>query len=253
MFSDSENPRSLAHRARARRFRLLVERLDFHGIHSANVLDLGGTLGYWRQHAALVPAGLIRRVEVVNLPHQPTTEERLHDLDIIAYTGDALKPATLRRSSYDLVYSNSVIEHVGNLRAQQQMARVVQNLGTHYFLQTPAKSFPLEPHFYVPFFAYLPLSVRTHLYCRANLGFMGRGSDWLSSRMVCEETRLMSKREVKALFSDADIIPERFFGLTKSYIATNLRLDVATSSVESSGPGSDLREDAPAVTEEALR
>lgn len=79
----------------------------------------------------------------------------------------------MRRSSYDLVYSNSVIDHVGNLRAQQQMARVVQKLGTHYFLRTPAKPIPLEPHFYVPFFAYLPLSVRTHLYCRANLGFMG--------------------------------------------------------------------------------
>lgn len=106
--------------------------------------------------------------------------------------------------------------------------------------------------FYVPFFAYLPLSVRTHVYCRANLG-LGRGSDWLSSRMVCEETRLMSKREVKALFPDADIIPERLFGLTKSYIATNLRLDVATSSVESSGLGIDLREDSLALAEEAPR
>ncbi len=44
--------------------------------------------------------------------------------------------------------------------------------------------------------------------------------------MVCEETRLMSKREVKALFPDADIIPEPLFGLTKSYIATNLGLNV---------------------------
>ncbi|HEX3871358.1 MAG TPA: hypothetical protein VHV77_13025, partial [Pirellulales bacterium] len=126
------------------------------------------------------------------------------------------------RDHYDFIFSNSVIEHVGNLRSQHQMAKVIEEVGTYYWVQTPAKSFPLEPHFYFPFFAYLPLGVRTFLYRNMKLGFMGKEREWLKAKMACEETRLLTKKEFEALFSSCRIIREKVLSLTKSYIATNM-------------------------------
>jgi hypothetical protein len=120
------------------------------------------------------------------------------------------------------VFSNLVIEKVGNLRAQLEMARHVRALGTYWWVQTPARSFPVEPHFYFPLFPYLPLGLRTALYQNLKLGFMGQEPDWLKARMACEETRLLTRRELQAIFENCRIVDQRLYGLLKSRTATNM-------------------------------
>jgi len=67
--------------------------------------------------------------------------------------GDARK-IEAEDSRVDVVFSNSVIEHVGANQDQMQMAQEVRRVGKRYFIQTPNKYFPLEPHFLFPLFQF---------------------------------------------------------------------------------------------------
>jgi hypothetical protein len=222
MRSDPGDRQSISAKARARRCQVFVEFARRAGLKDAKVLDIGGTLPYWEMNAHYIPKGMISRIEVVNLPPQTETSRTINGIEVVSYAGNALELSTLRSPHYDLVFSNSVIEHVGNLRAQLCMAEIVRKMGDFYFVQTPAKSFPLEPHFYFPYFPYLPLSWRTWIHQRWTVGFMNPTPDWLAARIACEETRLMTMAEVKAIFPQGHIIKERLFGLCKSYMVTNM-------------------------------
>lgn len=186
------------------------------------MLDIGGTIDYWEMNAEYVPHGLIRNIDIVNLPPVRETTKRIDGLTLCAYAGDAMDRSTLRQKAYDVVYSNSVIEHVGNLRSQQHMAAIVQDIGRYYWIQTPARSFPIEPHSCFPFFQYLPFSVKTFLHQRFTIGFMGKEKDWLKARINCEGTRLLTEREFRTIFEGCKIVKERVFGICKSYMATNM-------------------------------
>lgn len=197
----------------------LIEQRELKGM---SVLDIGGTKEYWEANLKYMPEGAIAEIDIVNLPPQETSQIELNGVVLRSYDGDALDASTFRKDNYDLVHSNSVIEHVGNLSSQKKMAEAISELGTYYWIQSPAKSFPLEPHFYVPFFAYLPLSLRAALLRRFDLGFHKKESDWLQSKITCEDTRLLTHKEYSSLFPKAQILTEKILFLTKSYMATNL-------------------------------
>lgn len=226
MKSDSNDPKSIAAKARARRCQLFAHYASLCGVSDARVLDMGGTTDYWRMNIQYIPDGLIKSIYVLNLPPQNESDEMLRDITLHIYAGNALEKSSFRQNRYDIVYSNSLIEHVGNVRSQWEMANIVMETGTYYFIQTPAKSFPLEPHFYVPFFAYLPLLIRSFLYRKFRLGFMGKNSDWLEARITCDDTRFLSYREFKTIFRGCDIIKESLFGLCKSYMTTNMAIGI---------------------------
>ena len=222
MVSNPYNPKSLSARFRLRRAQQFIRGAVDHGISNARILDIGGTIEFWKVMAPHLPSGLISNIEIVNLPPQAEEKIKIGDICLNRYAGNALEKDSIRQDSYDIVHSNSVIEHVGGLRDQISMAGIIRDLGQYYWVQTPARSFPLEPHFYFPFFPYLPLGLRTLLHQRFDLGFMKRNPDWLQARAMCEETRLLTCREMAGLFEDGEIIKERFLGLCKSYVATNL-------------------------------
>ena len=67
--------------------------------------------------------------------------------------GDACNLDMLSSKSFDIIYSNSVIEHVGRER-QKEFANEIMRVGKKYWVQTPYKHFPVEPHFVFPFFQY---------------------------------------------------------------------------------------------------
>ena len=111
---------------------------------------------------------------------------------------------------FPVVFSNSVIEHVPK-ELQPRFAAEIRRVGRRYFVQTPNRYFPIEPHYQLPFFQFLPRSGQRWLNRHFTLGWHEKGQ-W-------EEIELLSARDLRALFPDAVIHRERMFGLTKSLMA----------------------------------
>ncbi|HWX45749.1 MAG TPA: class I SAM-dependent methyltransferase [Solirubrobacteraceae bacterium] len=104
--------------------------------------------------------------------------------------------------AFDLVYCNSVIEHVPPVR-REAFARELRRVGKGWFVQTPAWSFPLEPHALLPLAHWLPLRLRRPYW---SLGATGK---W-------EEIELLRRGELEALFGPAQA--ERAGPLVKSWV-----------------------------------
>lgn len=172
------------------------------------ILDVGGTPDFWRRFA-FAKDGV--RVTILNVMPQPCD-----DSNIETSVGDARDLHTFDDASFDVVYSNSVIEHVGTFDDQRRMASEVRRVAKRYFVQTPNAWFPLEPHFLFPAFQFLPLEVRAFLLTRSKLGWVPREPDLKRAREVVGSIRLLTLREMHALFPEGTIYRESVLGMTKS-------------------------------------
>lgn len=212
--------------ARMRRFAAFLE-ADPAGRRGATVVDAGGTLGYWREWAKLLPPGAVSRIDVVNLPGQMrelagrTLEQDGVALRFVAADLTAAgEGAGALDARYDVAHSVSTIEHVGDAAAQAAFAAALRRLGRRVWVQTPAKEFPLEAHFRLPFFAWLPLPVRAFFNWRFRLGVMPRHRDWREAVAFCRDTRLLTRRAFARLFPGCDVWTERCAGFPKCYLAS---------------------------------
>ena len=122
-------------------------------------------------------------------------------------------------ASFDIAFSNSVIEHLTTWERQQAFASEARRVAKKLWIQTPARSFPVEPHLLAPFFQYLPKHVQTRMARHFTLwGLLTKPNAAQVNTMVAE-IRLLTCREMKQLFPDCLILKERVLGLTKSYVA----------------------------------
>ena len=112
--------------------------------------------------------------------------------------------------SFPIVFSNSVIEHVPSA-LQPAFAREIRRVGERYFVQTPNRWFPIEPHYQMPLVHFLPERALRALNKRFTMGFRKKG-EWY-------ETTLLSASDLRRLFPDAAIHRERVLGMTKSLMA----------------------------------
>lgn len=209
--ADNSDARSLATRMRRRRFQLflsLLARLE----GQVEVLDIGGTQQFW--DFMLGDDAPDIRVTLLNIEHQRVSSKRF-----ISAAGDARSMPQFANNSFDVVFSNSVIEHVGNYSDQRRTADEVRRVGRRYFVQTPNKRFPLEPHFLFPFFQYLPLSARAWLVNKFDVGWYRRIPNPTAARAEVESIQLLTRKQFAALFPEARIHEEKFGGLTKSFVA----------------------------------
>lgn len=208
--ADNREQHSLATQFRRKRFALLnslLTRLE----RPISILDIGGTEDYWR--SMLQGAETQIFITLLNLEPSVVTLPGMTSI-----VGDA-RNVQADENSFDAVFSNSVIEHVGSYQDQMQMAAEVRRLAKRYFIQTPNKNFPLEPHFLFPFFQFLPIAVRVWLLRNFRLGWFQKTPDIQKAKETVNSIRLMDKNEFQALFPQASIYEERVFGLTKSFIA----------------------------------
>jgi len=133
--------------------------------------------------------------------------------------GDATNLGEFSRQEFDFVFSNSVIEHLGSYVNQEQMASEVRRLGMHYFIQTPNKFFPLEPHFLFPYFQFLPFQFQVAMIQQFNLGWYQRIPEKDLAIQHIRSHRLLIESEMRAHFPGGRIYKEKVIGLTKSFIA----------------------------------
>ena len=207
---DSDKVYSVAHRMRVKRLQIFVDLLE-NVPRPCRILDVGGEPEYWRRLGFRVEG-----VSVVCANLQP----RPSDLDFVeTVLGDATGMPQYDDRSFDVVHSNSVIEHLFTWKSQQAMAAEVRRIGKRYWVQTPNKRFPIEPHFLFPYWQYLPKSVRMTMLRKKRVGFLGPCATREEARHAVDEFRLLTRAEFQSLFPEANLITERWKGLAKSFVA----------------------------------
>ncbi|MDQ6770487.1 MAG: class I SAM-dependent methyltransferase [Gemmatimonadota bacterium] len=211
-FFDNREAGSLATRMRRRRFAFFLSLLD-HVRRPARILDVGGTQNFWEVMGRGNLGGL--RVTLLNLETQPVSGSRFESV-----AGDARDLSRYSDASFDVVFSNSVIEHLGpSFGDQQRMANEIRRVGQRYFVQTPNRHFPIEPHFLTPGFQFFPVSARVWAVTHFDVGWYKKFADGDAARREVESISLLTERQVHKLFPGALIYKEKFLGLTKSFVA----------------------------------
>lgn len=208
--ADPKRPGSRADRYRQRRFAALRRMLEALP-RPVRILDVGGTTSFWER------LGYAGRGEFQIVLANLTAQDPPYD-NMTARIADASDLSEFEDRSFDVVISNSVMEHLPTPDLQRRMAEAVRRVGARAYVQTPNRYFPLEPHFLFPFFALLPVGLRAWLLQRFDLGWHRRRPDRQAALADVSSIRLLTGGELAAHFPGATIERERAFGLTKSFI-----------------------------------
>ena len=172
------------------------------------ILDVGGSPYNWDLVDYRGSVVMLNLDPVMDAKFKPNLRSVVGDGTALEYEDEA----------FDIVFCNSVIEHVGSLEQQRKFASEVCRVGKRVFLQTPAKSFWMEPHYVTPFIHYLPKSWQKKLLKNFSIwGLIARPSQAYIDSFV-DQTKLLGHGELKQLFPDCSIYREKFLFMTKSYI-----------------------------------
>ena len=214
--ASSDNPNSLGYKFRIKRLQEFEKMFfsRFSGLEKIEILDVGGTSYFWKNSALLSHPGL--HITLLNLYPVETSHPAIHSVQ-----GDATDMREFETGSFDLVFSNSVIEHLYTLELQQKMASEILRVGKSYFIQTPNIYFPIEAHYALPFAQYYPKAFLHFVLTQTKLSRMKKWSSAEASQYIAE-IRLLNAQEMKALFPGASLLKEKVLGLTKSITAHNL-------------------------------
>ncbi|NVJ87198.1 MAG: class I SAM-dependent methyltransferase [Algoriphagus sp.] len=216
ILASSDDPDSLGAKFRKKRL-AFFESLFFRNFDPAEptrILDVGGTSYFWEAS------------QLINYPNIQITLLNLHEEQseiptIHGKTGDATAMPEFGAKEFDLVFSNSVIEHLYTWENQQKMAEEIQRIGKRYYVQTPNRFFPIEAHYALPFAQYWPKGL---LYQTLTKTPLSRFRKWepQAAHQYLEEIRLLDESEMKRLFPEGKVYREKFLGMTKSITLHNL-------------------------------
>ena len=172
---------------------------------NTTVLDMGGDAFNWSMTASRPT------LTILNI-YDP--DNKLPGATYIVGDGcDTGLPA----KAFDIVFSNSVIEHVGSSEKRRKFAAECMRCGKSFFVQTPNRWFPFDTHTLMPLIHWLPQRVFSKLVPISPrfLFFKADPGDFEDLKNL----HLLTKKELQDLFPTATIIEEKFLGITKSLIA----------------------------------
>lgn len=197
--------RPFLHYFRRRRMQRFQERFGI--TDETRILDVGGFFFNW----SLIPVR--PRLTILNLDFPGETEQ------VATWVIADARSMPFQDGTFEIVFSNSVIEHLGDFANQQKFAQEIERVGLRYYVQTPNRWFPVEPHLITPVIHFLPRTWQARLL----RNFTVWGLVTRPSREQCagflEEVALLDYQKMRSLFPEAEIRRERFLGFTKSLIA----------------------------------
>jgi hypothetical protein len=199
---------SLLSRRRAVRWQRLTN--EFPDLADMRVLDLGGRPAFWLSHDVHPTSVVCLNVE------PPRSTQDAPWLTVVE--GDACQPPDSIGRGFDLVFSNSVIEHVGGRVNRTRFAETVHTMADRHWVQTPYRYFPIEPHWLFPGMQFLPLPLRTLVVRHWPLGWL-HSKDPLEAIDKALSVELLGVTEMRELFPSSRLWRERFVGLVKSVVA----------------------------------
>ena len=209
------NPELFGFRMRKKRIAPLLSMIEnvCQRKKTVKIVDIGGTKKYWD----ILPKSFLEKtkITIVNLPGAllPDNESTFSFCE-----GDGCDLNMFGDNTFDIVHSNSVIEHVGDWGKIVDFSKEVSRLGRQYFVQTPSYWFPIEPHYRTPFIHWLPVPIQARLILNYNLGNFRKRNSFDQAMRLIESIHLLSKPMIQELFPDAQIHTEWMF-FPKSYVA----------------------------------
>lgn len=206
---------SINQKFREKRFNFFTTLLE--GIKSdetIQILDIGGTEIYWERMKFTANNNVI--ITLLNLDIVPTKNN-----NFISVKGDACDLSSFKDKQFDIVFSNSVIEHLFSIDNQKKMANEAMRVGKFYYVQTPNYFFPIEPHWLFPFFQFLPFKTRVFLTKNFDLGHHKKSINKEDAIKRVNEVKLLTEKQLKKLFPGGKVYRETFLSLVKSITMYN--------------------------------
>jgi SAM-dependent methyltransferase len=176
-------------RSRKRKLRLLFDEL--HPTAETSVLDVGadelafgegdgcGTLNFLEE---MYPWP--ERITALGLQDGVRFRSRYPHISYVQGNACALPFAD---GEFDIVFSNAVIEHVGDRSRQRLFVSEALRVGRRVFLTTPNRRFPIEVHTRLPLVHWLPDRIAHQVYGATGKSF-------------ARDVNLLTKRELESLF-----------------------------------------------------
>ncbi len=213
--ASSKNTDNLSSKFRRKRFKIFQTYLAKVALTSPKILDVGGTEDYWNQINLIFGTNFQPIINNIS-------KDELNQGNFSGIVDDCNCLSSIKDNTFNIAYSNSVIEHLSTFEEQQEMADNLKRVAKYYFVQTPAFIFPLEPYFLFPFFHWLPRRIRIWLILHFNLGWFKKCNNKMDAELLVNSIRIIKKHELKILFKNATLIKEKFLMMSKSYIITNM-------------------------------
>lgn len=217
--TDYSNPNSLGSKLRKKRSKLLVNLLDsiYEENGSVSILDAGGRNTYWD----ILEDGYLEKIKAkITILNIPSEKAGTNTKSITHFKGDACNMPQFTDNQFDLIHSNSVIEHVGPWKKICEFAHESQRVSKHHFIQTPNFWFPIEPHYMSLFHHWLPRPLRIWSHRHLTMGYSKPTKDINTAIQRTEnEPYLLNKDAMAFLYPNCNICHERFFLFSKSLIA----------------------------------
>jgi hypothetical protein len=206
---------------RAQRHKLFDDFMR-HSTGRIRLVDLGGTVSFWEDWGLAAQPQL--SVTIVNDHHSDKTHEHdaLRLANLSRLRADVMTLTAADLAEYDVIFSNSLIEHLPGEQAQRRLAQAIIDSGRPYFMQTPNKRSPLDPHFprpYVPFFATYPRPVQARLLSWSALGSGQAAPSFEAALARLQHYHPLTRGDVRHLFPQARVVMERPLGVPMSIIA----------------------------------
>jgi SAM-dependent methyltransferase len=141
---------------------------------------------------------------------EPTNfSARYPEVDVVTYDG---KDFPFDDGTFDVVWSNAVLEHVGGRDQQRQFLREADRVGAKLFLTTPNRGFPIEVHSRLPLLHWLPKPVFDRIL--RLFGLERFAGDYMSLLRYGDLEQLL----LEAGVDDFQIVRNKIFGLTLDFI-----------------------------------
>ncbi len=197
---------------RRKRFRRCLELIEncYQEKGSVRIIDLGGTREYWQ----ILPEEILEQKKIhITLVNNEAAGMAADNEYFSSLSADACSLSEFADNQFDIAHSNSVIEHVGSWESMECFAGEIRRLAPCYFVQTPNYWFPLEPHYMLPFYHWLPVYSQIRI-----LGWRYKHKTFRESVISQERIKLLSATAFRTLFPDAELYRERLCLLTKSFV-----------------------------------
>jgi len=212
IFDISENKNSLGNKFRKKRFSFFLKKFDSLN-KPITLLDIGGKINFWENRGLAGNNDYI--ITIINIEKEKSNYSNINCL-----IGDATNLNQFNNKSFDIVHSNSVIEHLYNFNNQSKMASEIIRVGKKHIVQTPNKYFFIEPHYLLPFFQFIPNKLKYYILTKTKLSRLKKWDKNFAKQYI-KEIRLLSEKEMKTLFPKSKIYFEKFLGMNKSFTMHN--------------------------------